>query len=428
MEQSTIFWFRRDLRLEDNHGLFRALGQGNVIPIFIFDPDILSRLSPEDPRVSFIHQQLQSMNHNLQRFGGGVHLFYGKPNDVFKRLTHRYRIKAVFTNTDYEPNAQKRDHLVKTLLASQGIPFIECKDQVIFERSEIVKDDGNPYTVFTPFKKKWLSRFNPELIQAFASEKHLEKLAPIAPKWLSLKEIGFTPSSIPVKPINTEFLEHYDAIRDFPAKDQTSYASVHLRFGTVSVRKLVSLALRTNETYLSELIWREFFMQILYHFPKTVDRPFKTKYARLPWRNDPTDFKKWCHGKTGYPMVDAGMRQLNQTGYMHNRVRMVCASFLCKHLLIDWRWGEAYFAGKLLDFDISANVGNWQWAASTGCDAVPYFRIFNPESQLKKFDPQSQYIRRWVTDLNELSYPKPMIDHKKARQRCLDFFKTHLNN
>ncbi|WP_417800110.1 cryptochrome/photolyase family protein [Tenacibaculum sp.] len=422
----SIFWFRRDLRLEDNKGLHEALQSGNkVIPLFIFDEDILESLPKHDARVTFIYQMLQQLDKELRKHQSSLIIKKGKPLAIWKKLTEEYTIEAVYTNKDYEPYAIKRDKEVADFLASKGIIFKAFKDQVIFEENEVLKNDGTPYTVFTPYKNKWLQNFSEKKdTQEFTID--FVNFYQFLSEFPSLASIGFEESTIKVKPYNLSNLEEYDEVRDFPSQDKTSYLSPYLRFGLVSTRKMVRFALTTNQTFLSELIWREFFMQILYHFPKVVTQNFKQKYDAVPWRNNEEEFKKWCEGNTGYPMVDAGMRELNTTGYMHNRVRMITAGFLCKHLLIDWRWGEAYFAEKLLDYDLSANNGNWQWAAGTGCDAAPYFRVFNPESQLKKFDKDLQYVRKWVRDFDELTYPQPMVEHKFARERAINTYKKAL--
>ncbi|CAM1363364.1 Deoxyribodipyrimidine photo-lyase [Tenacibaculum sediminilitoris] len=425
-DKVSVFWFRRDLRLQDNKGLHEALQSGNkVIPLFIFDEDILESLPKNDARVTFIHETLQKLDEELKKHQSSLVVKKGKPLAIWKKLTKEYIIEKVYTNKDYEPYAIKRDKEVADFLASKGIIFNAFKDQVIFEENEVLKNDGTPYTVFTPYKNKWLQNFSEkkdtqEFVVGFTNFNQFSIEFP------SLASIGFEESTIKVKPYNLSNLEVYDEVRDFPAEDKTSYLSPYLRFGLVSTRKMIRFALKTNQTFLSELIWREFFMQILYHFPKVVTQNFKQKYDAVPWRNNEEEFKKWCEGKTGYPMVDAGMRELNKTGYMHNRVRMITAGFLCKHLLIDWRWGEAYFAEKLLDYDLSANNGNWQWAAGTGCDAAPYFRVFNPESQLKKFDKDLQYVRKWVKDFDELTYPQPMVEHKFARERAINTYKKAL--
>ncbi|MCO7184650.1 DNA photolyase family protein [Tenacibaculum sp. XPcli2-G] len=425
-DKVSIFWFRRDLRLEDNKGLYEALQSGNkVVPLFIFDEDILESLPKNDARVTFIYETLQNLDEELKKHQSSLVVKKGKPLAIWKKLTEEFIIEAVYTNKDYEPYATKRDKEVKDFLVSKGIIFNAFKDQVIFEENEVLKNDGTPYTVFTPYKNKWLQNFSEKKdTQDFTID--FANFYQFLSEFPSLAFIGFEESTIKVKPYNLSSLDSYDEVRDFPSQDKTSYLSPYLRFGLVSTRKMIRFALKTNQTFLSELIWREFFMQILYHFPKVVTQNFKQKYDAVPWRNNEEEFKKWCEGKTGYPMVDAGMRELNETGYMHNRVRMITAGFLCKHLLIDWRWGEAYFAEKLLDYDLSANNGNWQWAAGTGCDAAPYFRVFNPESQLKKFDKDLQYVRKWVKDFDELTYPQPMVEHKFARERAINTYKKAL--
>lgn len=422
----SIFWFRRDLRLEDNNGLHEALQSGNkVIPLFVFDEDILENLPKNDARVTFIYKTLQNLDEELKKHQSSLVVKKGKPLAIWKKLTEEFIIEAVYTNKDYEPYAIKRDKEVEDFLVSKGIIFNAFKDQVIFEENEVLKNDGTPYTVFTPYKNKWLQNFSEKKdTQEFTI--NFTNFYQFSFEFPSLASIGFKESTIKVKPYNLSSLDSYDEVRDFPSQDKTSYLSPYLRFGLVSTRKMIRFALKTNQTFLSELIWREFFMQILYHFPKVVTENFREKYNAVPWRNNEEEFKKWCEGKTGYPMVDAGMRELNETGYMHNRVRMITAGFLCKHLLIDWRWGEAYFAEKLLDYDLSANNGNWQWAAGTGCDAAPYFRVFNPAEQLKKFDKDLHYVRKWVKDFDELTYPQPMVEHKFARERAIDTYKKAL--
>ena len=423
----TIFWFRRDLRLDDNHGLFAALSNSEaVLPIFIFDKTILDELPNDDSRVTFIHESLIDINTKLQQINKSLAVFYGTPETVFNQLYEENTIEAVYTNHDYEPYALKRDKALKSFFKEKEIDFITFKDQVIFETNEVVKDDGLPYVVYTPFSNKWKEKLKNNPIENYNSEGLLDKLAGHSYPFLSLEEIGFEASKIKVKPydISKKIIKNYNETRNFPALDQTSYANVHLRFGTISIRKLVQYAAKfQEETYLKELIWREFFMQILWHFPHTVHNSFRPKYDAIQWKNDEKLFEKWCQGKTGYPIVDAGMRQLNKTGYMHNRVRMVVASFLTKHLLIDWRWGETYFAQKLLDYEQSSNVGNWQWAAGSGVDAAPYFRIFNPTEQVKKFDKDLKYINKWVLELETLQYPTPIVDHKTARELCLKTYK-----
>ena len=427
----NIFWFRRDLRLSDSHGLWQALNAGlPVLPVFIFDSEILDKLnSKSDARVQFIHEQLKHIQFQLQQKGKSLLVLSGKPEDVFKQLTEKYQIANIFTNSDYEPYGIERDKLIKLLLNKVGIGFKSFKDHVIFDPSEVLKTDGKPYTVYTPYSRKWKEKLLLQHLMPFHSESLLDNLLSDYFELPKLEEIGMMPSPIVVPPIKLDEkrLQGYHETRNFPALTGTSLAGPHLRFGTISIRYLVGIAQLTNETYLNELIWREFFMQILYHFPKTVTHNFYSKYDPLEWKNNPEEFQAWCDGKTGYPIVDAGMRELLATGNMHNRVRMVVASFLTKHLLIDWRWGEAWFASKLLDFELSSNVGNWQWAAGTGCDAAPYFRVFNPSEQIKKFDKDLQYVRKWVPELNEFSYPKPIIEHSFARDRAISAYKKALS-
>jgi len=438
-EKVTIFWFRRDLRLEDNHGLFQALcGNFKVLPIFIFDQNILEHLPADDPRVTFIHNTLQKLNNILKTsYNSGISLFFDTPERVFEQLMQHYELQGVVTNRDYEPYAQQRDARVEQLLSqhqrtSDGvpIPFETFKDQVIFECNEVVKKDGTPYRVFTPYKRVWCSRLEEHPIQNYETFKFLGNLInQEAFPTLTLEAMGFIEAkiSVPEYSVAPKRIQDYEATRNFPAQEATSRLGPHLRFGTVSIRQMVQKAVgEENKVFLSELIWRSFFMQILWHFPQTLQHAFKPKYDRIIWRNNELEFEKWKTGTTGYPLVDAGMRQLNTTGFMHNRVRMVVGSFLCKHLLIDWRWGEAYFAQKLLDYDRAANVGNWQWVAGCGVDAAPYFRIFNPTAQLQKFDQHHDYINTWIEDINEFTYPVPMVDHKMARERCLTTYKAAL--
>lgn len=418
----SVFWFRRDLRIADNVGLFEALKQNTpVLPIFIFDQEILKELPADDARVQFIHERLQLLHETFLKHGSGLLVLSGRPLEVWKTLLENYSIETVFTNRDYEPYALRRDQEVELLLKENGVEFLTFKDQVIFETDEILKEDRTPYTVYTPYKNRWLARMEQEGIPA-PKQANLNNLHTFQTEFPSMEAMNFEANAIQVPPFDLSHLDLYHEKRDFPAVHGTSGLSTHLRFGTVSIREMVAFARQTNPVFLSELIWREFFMQILYHFPKVVHRNFREKYDGIQWRNDPEEFKRWCEGTTGYPLVDAGMRELNTTGLMHNRVRMVVASFLCKHLAIDWRWGETYFAQKLLDFDLSANNGNWQWAAGTGCDAAPYFRVFNPSIQLKKFDPDLIYIRKWIPEFDELSYPAPMVDHKMARLRALETY------
>lgn len=420
----SFFWFRRDLRIEDNIGLQKALASGvPVIPVFIFDRAILDELPKDDARVTFIYQQLEKIHQTFEGFGSGLLIEMGAPKQVWTRLPDAYDVDTIYTNRDYEPYANERDAEIEAICHQKNAAFQTFKDQVIFETSDILKADGLPYTVFTPYKNRWLERFRNEGI-ASSDPANFEQLFKQKVDFPSLASIGFEKSSIPVPDFALDHLRDYDKVRDFPAIQGTSGLSTHLRFGTVSIRQIVQKAVSINAIFLSELIWREFFMQILHHFPKVVDRNFRSKYDSIEWRNNEDDFKRWCEGNTGYPIVDAGMRELNATGLMHNRVRMVTASFLCKHLLIDWCWGEAYFAEKLLDYDLSANNGNWQWAAGTGCDAAPYFRVFSPDAQTKRFDPKLEYIRKWVPEIDGFGYPEPMVEHKYARERALKTYKV----
>ncbi|WP_415060370.1 cryptochrome/photolyase family protein [Flavobacterium sp.] len=423
----TIFWFRRDLRLDDNIGLFHALNSNEeVLPIFIFDEFILSQLQNDDARVTFIHDLLSKIQKQLEEKGKSLAVFHGKPYAIFQKLISENKISSVYTNHDYEPYARKRDKEIYQLFKENEIEFKTSKDQVIFEKSELVKDDGLPYVVYTPYSRKWKEKFKTIQLVNYESEKKLDKITKHSYPFLSLKDIGFESSPIKVSSfdISDKLISNYEATRNFPAVNGTSMLGAYLRFGAVSIRKMIAKAIENkNETFWNELIWREFFMQILWHFPHTINKSFKEKYDAIRWNNNESDFKKWCEGKTGYPMVDAGMRELNTTGHMHNRVRMVVASFLCKHLLIDWRWGETYFAQKLFDYEQASNVGNWQWAAGSGVDAAPYFRIFNPTEQIKKFDKDWKYIKKWVPEVETSAYAKPIVDHKEARERCLKVYK-----
>ena len=426
MAKINLFWFRRDLRLSDNHGLYRCSESvGSFLPIFIFDKNILDKLDEKsDARVQFIHDTISDLKKECQSLGSDLRVFYGTPKDVFADLLDEFDVQAVYSNEDYEPYAIKRDKEVESLLIKNGIEFKQFKDQCIFAKNDVVKGDGAPYLVYTPFKNKWMQTLTEKDYASYKYSLKKDKLFHLkASPMITLNEIGFdeSPIKIPKRVIKQSILENYGKVRDFPAIDGTSKLGIHLRFGTLSVRKAVQVAIKQEDkTWLSELIWREFFMQILFHFPHAAKKSFREKYEKIKWVNSKKDFKAWCEGKTGYPLVDAGMRELNATGHMHNRVRMVTASFLVKHLLVDWRWGEKYFAQKLLDFDLSANNGNWQWVAGTGCDAAPYFRVFNPESQLKKFDKQQEYIKQWAPEYldKNIEIPK-VVEHKFAYDRAL---------
>ncbi len=429
----NIIWFRRDLRLSDNAALYHALKAGTpVLPVFIFDQNILDQLEDKkDKRVAFIHGAITEMQTQLVRMGSSLQVFYGKPLEVFENLVKQYTIGTVFTNHDYEPYALERDAAVASFLQELSIGFRTYKDQVIFEKNEVIKDDGKPYTVFTPYSRKWKAALKPFHLKAYPTEKYFNHFCQQTPMPIpDLKSMGFenVETVFPSKELNEEIVRKYSQNRDFPALDNgTSKMGVHLRFGTVSIRKIATIAAGLNETYLNELIWRDFYQMILWHFPKVgKGKAFKAEYDKIVWRNNEEEFQKWCVGKTGYPIVDAGMRELNATGFMHNRVRMIVASFLTKHLLIDWRWGEAYFASKLLDFDLAANNGGWQWAASSGCDAAPYFRVFNPYLQTEKFDKEFKYIKKWVPEFQEFTYPKPIVIHEIARKRVLETYAAAL--
>ena len=432
-EKVNIFWFRRDLRLDDNIGLNEALNNKlEVIPLFIFDENITDELDKNDPRVNFIYKQLEYINSTLStKFNSKLLVLKGNPFEVIQKLITDYNIGEVFSNHDYEPYAIARDKKITEFLSSKNIQFSSFKDQVIFEKDEITKDDKTPYVVYTPYMKKWKTKLDGTNLSGFKSKDltHNFYSKNDSYNWCTLNSLGFEKSSmeIPNYKLDEDLVEKYENERNFPSLNSTSKIGPHLRFGTVSIRQVLLFVLKCkNEVFLQELIWREFFMQILWFFPNTQTRCFKEKYENVQWLYDEESFKKWCEGKTGYPIVDAGMRELNATGFMHNRVRMITAGFLCKHLLIDWRWGEAYFAKKLFDYELSSNIGNWQWAAGTGVDSAPYFRIFNPTTQAIKFDKELKYINKWVTDLNELDYPKPIVDHKFARQRCLETYKKGL--
>ncbi|MDX1479591.1 MAG: deoxyribodipyrimidine photo-lyase [Saprospiraceae bacterium] len=422
----TIFWFRRDLRLEDNAGLFHALqAERPVLCLFIFDAVILDALEDrDDARVSFLYDRMHHLDSALKEKGGGLLVRYGKPKEVFRELFDNRDVREVHTNRDYEPYARDRDEEIAALCSDADIPFKLWKDQVIFEQDEVLKDDGDPYIVYTPYMRKWKETMTDSDLESFETQAHLDKVVDPQEDIPSLEDLGFERSDIEVPDydLSASLVKNYADDRDTPAKEGTTRLSVHLRFGTVSIRQLVSKLKAESEALLDELIWREFFMQILYHFPRVVEHNFREKYDALEWRNNEDEFEAWCEGRTGYPIVDAGMRELAATGYMHNRVRMIVASFLCKHLLIDWRWGEAWFARKLLDYELSSNNGNWQWAAGTGCDAAPYFRIFNPWTQQKKFDPDKKYIRQWLEELDSDEYPEPIVEHKKGRERALEVY------
>jgi deoxyribodipyrimidine photo-lyase len=427
----NIHWFRRDLRLEDNAALYHALKQGTpVLCVFIFDSTILEKLNAKnDARVNFIHQEVSRLKSELELLGSTLLIEHGIPLQVWQKITQNYSVKSIFTNHDYEPYAIQRDQEISEFLNSQNIEFKTYKDQVIFEKSEVAKDDGSPYTVFTPFSKKWKSLINDFYLKPYPTQSYFQNFFKTKPlPELSLSEIGFEPTNqqFPEKEIKQGIIKNYEFNRDIPSINGTSKLSLHFRFGTISVRQKAAAAMAISEKWLNELIWREFYMSILYHFPQVITQSFKPQYDRIEWLNDAGQFKLWCEGKTGYPIVDAGMRQLNATGFMHNRVRMIVSSFLTKHLLIDWRWGEAYFAEKLLDYELASNNGGWQWAAGCGVDAAPYFRIFNPYLQTARFDPVHKYIKAWVPEFETKYYPEPIVNHEMARKRCLETYKKAL--
>jgi deoxyribodipyrimidine photo-lyase len=433
----SIFWFRRDLRLEDNAGLYHALkSEKSVLPIFIFDKNILDNLERNDARVSFIYDTVTDLKKKINQKGSDLKIFYGKPIDIWSQIIKEFRPSKIYYNHDYEGYATRRDNEIQKLWQENNIDFASFKDHVIFEKNEVVKDDGAPYTVFTPYKRKWLAKLGDNIsksfyFQKYPSEKYLEKSLAQSDyeTMISLESMGFIKSNIEIPSlfVKQAIITHYDKNRNFPAIQGTSRLGIHFRFGTISIREKAAKAAQLNDTYLSELIWRDFYSQILYHFPHVEHSSFRKEYDQIEWLNNLSDYEAWCQGMTGYPIVDAGMRELMHTGHMHNRVRMITASFLTKHLLIDWRWGEVWFAKHLLDFDLASNNGGWQWAAGCGTDAAPYFRIFNPEAQTKKFDPYYKYIKKWVPEFGTFKYPKPIVDHKLARDRCLITYKKGLS-
>ncbi|MEN0006975.1 MAG: deoxyribodipyrimidine photo-lyase [Bacteroidota bacterium] len=447
MQKIAIFWHRRDLRLEDNAGLYHALRSDYpVLPLIIFDRSILDKLEDaKDARVEFIHHHVTAISEQLEALGSTMLVRYGHPKTVWENILEQYEVAEVYTNRDYEPYAKERDTTIQEILEGKSISFRTFKDHVIFEEKEVTKKDGNPYTVFTPYSKVWKAKLasrmdtftndNGETIELsyyfkpYANTKYFDQFYQTAPLPIpTLTEMGFEPTQISIPPdaVKRALIKNYDKTRNFPAIDGTSRLGIHFRFGTISIREKAWRASLLNGTFLNELIWRDFYAMILANFQHVADQAFRPIYDQIEWRNNEAEFEKWCTGTTGYPIVDAGMRELNATGYMHNRVRMITASFLTKHLLIDWRWGEAYFAKKLLDFDLASNNGGWQWAAGSGTDAAPYFRIFNPTSQQQKFDKEYKYINKWVPEFGTPAYATPVVDHKFARERCLETYKAGL--
>ena len=423
--EETLFWFRRDLRLEDNHGLYQAALRGRrVRPLFIFDTDILDKLPRADARVEFILRAVEKLHHDLRALGGGLTVEIGRPIEVIARLIAQHKISEVITNEDYEPYATERDRKIRAQLTAAGVGFTAFKDHVIFGPGDILKDDGTPYRVYGAYARRWRERFTADMPKPYRSGSALLKVgATRGAGPPTLARLGFTPAGIefPDPRPSKKIIAEYADTRNLMGVDGTSRMGVHLRFGTISVRKLARISIDSS-VYFGELIWREFFMQVLAHNPRTTRESYDLRFERVRWRSSRADFKRWCEGRTGYPVVDAGMRELNQTGFMHNRARMITGSFLCKHLLLDWRWGERYFALKLLDYDQSSNVGNWQWVAGCGCDPAPYFRVFNPTLQAKRFDPTGLYAGRWIPELEDGSYTDPMVPHEFARRRALGTF------
>ena len=430
---TALFWHRRDLRINDNKGLFEALKQNEIVhPIFIFDKSILDKLPNNDQRILFIYQEIESLKKSYQDLGSDLWVYYGEPSEIIPKIAQELNCSSVYFNNDYEPYALQRDQEIQVSLNNIKIEFIGNKDHVIFEKNEVLKDDGKPYTIFTPYSRKWKANLKEEDLREYSIEKYSGNLVQKQQEeaLITLEEMGFESKVLhdfPDRIAKNEILKNYHLSRNFPAVKGTSKLSLHLRFGTISIRKLALIAREQNETYLNELIWRDFYQMIIFHFPKSAENSFKTQYDKIIWEKNEVHFDSWCTGKTGYPIVDAGMRELNATGFMHNRVRMVVASFLTKHLLLDWRLGAAYFAEKLLDFELASNTGGWQWAAGCGCDAAPYFRVFNPQAQQEKFDKSFEYIKKWVPEYGTSSYPEPIIEHKFARERILQRFKSALN-
>ena len=430
---TALFWHRRDLRIDDNKGLFEALKQNEIVhPIFIFDKSILDKLPKNDQRILFIYQEIESLKKSYQNLGSDLWVYYGEPSEIIPKIAQELNCSSVYFNNDYEPYALQRDQEIQVSLNNIKIEFIGNKDHVIFEKNEVLKDDGKPYTIFTPYSRKWKANLKEEDLREYSIEKYSGNLVQKQQEeaLITLEEMGFESKVLhdfPDRIAKNEILKNYHLSRNFPAVKGTSKLSLHLRFGTISIRKLALIAREQNETYLNELIWRDFYQMIIFHFPKSAENSFKAQYDKIIWEKNEVHFDSWCTGKTGYPIVDAGMRELNATGFMHNRVRMVVASFLTKHLLLDWRLGAAYFAQKLLDFELASNTGGWQWAAGCGCDAAPYFRVFNPQAQQEKFDKSFEYIKKWVPEYGTSSYPEPIIEHKFARERILQRFKSALN-
>ena len=452
----NLCWIRRDLRLHDHAALAAATKSGETTVVFIFDTHILDKLkNKSDKRLTFIHQSLTEIETELQKYDSSLVIRYGKPEEEIPKLAKELAVQKVFCNRDYEPYAKKRDSQVEKILKAQGVEFEQFKDTVMFEKHEVLKNDGSIYKVFTPYKNKWHEVFEnqnknlPEFETNFKNIRKFKNPENILKKdWYS--EIGFketlpplaggTSSALKLLKKFKDHLNEYKDTRDFPALPGTSNLSVYIRHGNLSVRDMLRLGITSRsegaKTWVSEIIWRDFYQMILDTHPYIEKESFKREYDQIKWLGKDEDFKAWCEGRTGFPIVDAAMRCFNETGMMHNRPRMIVASFLCKILLVDWRKGEKYFAEKLLDFDLAANNGGWQWSSSSGCDAQPYFRIFNPYSQSEKFDPEGKFIREWVPELRHLSnkeihrpdallapeYPMPIVSYEKNRVKCLEMY------
>jgi deoxyribodipyrimidine photo-lyase len=431
---TALFWHRRDLRTADNAGLYRALKSGHeVIPVFIFDRSILQQLPENDQRMIFIHRHVAELQREYRQLGTELQVHFGDPVALIPQIAKQSGAVAVYTNRDYEPYALQRDKKIFELLKENNIDFKGYKDHVILEKNEVMKGDGTPYTVYTPYMRRWKETLTDFHLKPYPIEKYTQYLSKATATTIlpTLQELGFEGIQVvdfPALEVPLEILSNYQNTRDIPSINGTSRLSVHLRFGTISIRRLAQIARDTNEKYFNELIWRDFYQMILFHFPHAAENAFKPAYDRIPWSRNEAHFEAWRNGKTGYPLVDAGIRELNATGFMHNRVRMVVASFLTKHLLLDWRWGAQYFAEKLLDFELASNSGGWQWAAGSGCDAAPYFRVFNPKLQLEKFDKELKYTKRWVPEYGTNQYPDPIVDHQTARQKAIDTYQSVLKN
>ncbi len=421
----NIVWLRRDLRLDDNTAIQEALkSEKQVLLLYVFDKELVRNKSVNHLGLNFVYDQLQKLNNKLSSYKSSVLIKSGDPISALIEIFNKYQIKGIYANEEYEPYTQIRDKKVTELCIRNRVDIRFFKDQVNFGPDEVLKADGTPYQVYTSYKNKWLSQlnFDEQKDSHVDFELFYKEIFTVPTK----KELGLKETSKKVRAFNLDHIQDYHLNRDFPYLDAGSYLGIYLRYGAISIRDLVKNVSHINDVFLSELIWREFFMQIMYHYPHVIDGSFKKKYDFIKWENNENMFLLWQKGQTGYPIVDAGMRELNETGYMHNRVRMITASFLCKHLLIDWRWGEAYFASKLQDYELAANNGNWQWVAGTGCDAAPYFRVFNPITQQKKFDSELKYVKMWVPEFENFGYAQPIVEHSMARKRAIETYKLAL--